>query len=145
MYAEVFSGLNQNPAALLKTFYSDAKDGDVVVVKDITFHSMCEHHLLPFFGTVSIGYIPAGKKILGLSKFARIVQVISSRPQVQERITDQIADLLCNGLGATCVVVRINARHMCMEMRGVKSFGATTTTLAIRGDRQEASLLLSQL
>jgi GTP cyclohydrolase I len=131
MYAEVFSGLHEDPAHHLKKTFNEKYD-EVVLVKDIRFSSCCEHHLLPFHGKAHIGYLPNGK-IVGLSKLARTVDVIAKRPQVQERMTEHLADLLMEELGAKAVGVIIEATHSCMTMRGVRKPGSLCTTSAMRG------------
>jgi GTP cyclohydrolase I len=131
MYAEVFSGLREDPKVhLAKTF--NEKYDEIVLVKDIRFSSCCEHHLLPFHGKTHIGYLPNGK-IVGLSKLARTVDVIARRPQVQERMTENLADLLMDELGAKAVGVVVEATHSCMTMRGVRKPGSLCTTSAMRG------------
>jgi GTP cyclohydrolase I len=131
-YAELLAGYDQDPTEILKTF--EAVDyGQMVCVKDVPFFSLCEHHMLPFKGVAHIGYVPKGR-ILGLSKVPRIVDVFARRLQVQERLTEEIADAL-NGepLSPHGVMVVLEAEHLCMAMRGVKVSGSTTVTSAIRG------------
>ncbi len=132
MYEEVFSGLSEDAHTHLKLFNEPGND-EMVVVRDIPLYSMCEHHLLPFVGKAHIAYIPADGRIIGLSKLARIVNVYAKRPQVQERLTSQIADFLFEELGAKSVAVIIEAEHLCMTMRGAKAAGAQTQTSALRG------------
>ena len=132
MYEEVFSGLSEDAHDHLKLFNETGND-EMVIVRDIPLYSMCEHHLLPFVGKAHIAYIPAEGRIIGLSKLARIVNVYAKRPQVQERLTTQIADFLYDELGAKSVAVIIEAEHLCMTMRGVKAAGAVTQTSALRG------------
>jgi len=133
MYQEVFAGRNEDAAAHLETqFTSDAHE-DVVIVKDISFFSMCEHHLLPFFGTVHVAYLPDGGRLAGLSKVARVTRTIAARPQLQERLTTQIADTLDKALRPRGVMVAVEAQHMCMAMRGVRADKSTTVTLVTRG------------
>jgi len=132
MYEEVFSGLSEDAHTHLKLFNEPGND-EMVVVRDIPLYSMCEHHLLPFVGKAHIAYIPADGRIIGLSKLARIVNVYAKRPQVQERLTTQIADFLYDELGAKSVAVIIEAEHLCMTMRGAKAAGAVTQTSALRG------------
>ncbi len=132
MYEEVFSGLSEDAHAHLKLFNEPGND-EMVVVRDIPLYSMCEHHLLPFVGKAHIAYIPEDGRIIGLSKLARIVNVYAKRPQVQERLTTQIADFLYDELGAKSVAVIIEAEHLCMTMRGAKAAGAVTQTSALRG------------
>ena len=132
MYAEVFEGLDQDAHEPLATTF-DIEHQELVLVRDIAFHSMCEHHLLPFHGMAHVGYIPGGGVVTGLSKLARLVNVYAHRPQVQERLTFQIADALMDELGAGGAIVVIEAEHMCMSMRGVRAAGARTVTSAVRG------------
>ena len=132
MYEEVFSGLTEDAHDHLKLFNEKGND-ELVVVRDIPLYSMCEHHLLPFVGKAHIAYIPSDGKIIGLSKLARIVNVYAKRPQVQERLTTQIADFLYEELEAKSVAVLIQAEHLCMTMRGAKAAGAVTQTSALRG------------
>jgi GTP cyclohydrolase I len=131
MYAEMFSGLRKDPAEHLKVAFPEKYD-EMVLVRDISFTSMCEHHLLPFSGLAHIAYIPNGH-VIGLSKLARIVEEISHRPQVQERMTHQIANLLEQELGAPGVAVVLEAEHSCMSIRGVRKPGSRTVTSALRG------------
>jgi GTP cyclohydrolase I len=131
MYAEMFSGLRQEPAELLRKSFTEKYD-EMVLVKNIRFESMCEHHLLPFFGKAHIAYLPHGK-IVGLSKLARVVEVFSRRPQVQERMTEDIADLLMEELKARGVGVVLEATHTCMAIRGVRKADSICTTSAMRG------------
>ena len=132
MYAEIFSHGEQDPRqALGATFKEDHHE--VVLVKDIPFYSMCEHHLMPFFGRAHVAYIPKGK-IVGISKLARVVEAFARRPQVQERMTSQIADLINKMLRPNGVAVVIEAIHTCMTMRGVKKSGSSVITSAMRGD-----------
>lgn len=133
MYEEVFSGLHDDPMRHLKIFNEDDKNGEVVIVRDIPLYSMCEHHLLPFIGKCHIAYIPKNGKIIGLSKFARIVDCFARRPQVQERLTSQIADFLFTNLEPMGVAVVIEAEHLCMTMRGARAAGSCTQTSALRG------------
>ena len=131
-YAEIFGGLNEDPAAhLQKTFEVDT-DG-LVVVKDIEFYSMCEHHLLPFFGTVGVAYLPSGGQVTGLSKLARCVDGFARRPQVQERLTMQIAEAVQSALTPSGAAVVVKAEHMCMTMRGVRKSGSQTVTAHFTG------------
>ena len=132
MYAELFAGLELDPVSELSTSF-DEKHEEMVVLKDIPFYSMCEHHLLPFFGVVHVGYIP-GEKVVGISKIARAVEVISKRPQLQERLTTQIADAIMEALQPRGVGVVAQAEHLCMTMRGVKKAGSNVVTSAMRGN-----------
>ncbi len=132
MYEEVFAGLSEDAHVHLKLFNEKGND-EMVIVRDIPLYSMCEHHLLPFVGKAHIAYIPSDGKIIGLSKLARIVNVYAKRPQVQERLTTQIADFLYDELEAKSVAVIIEAEHLCMTMRGIKAAGSQTQTSALRG------------
>jgi GTP cyclohydrolase I len=131
MYAELFSGLNGDAREHLRKTFT-VKHDEMVVQKDIDFASMCEHHLLPFMGKAHIAYLPSGK-VVGLSKLARVVEVVSHRPQVQERMTEEIADLVMHELGARGVGVIIEATHTCMTIRGVRKPGSICITSAMRG------------
>ena len=131
MCAEIYGGLYEDASVHLKKQFTVERN-DIVVEKDITFYSVCEHHLLPFYGKAHIGYIPNGK-VVGLSKLARTVDVFARRPQIQEKLTSQIADALEESLNPQGVIVMLEAEHMCMSMRGVKKPGAKTTTRAVRG------------
>ncbi|MBO13232.1 MAG: GTP cyclohydrolase I FolE [Planctomycetaceae bacterium] len=131
MYTELFSGLHSDPARHLQKCFQEAFD-ELVLVREISFNSLCEHHLLPFMGVAHVGYLPNGQ-VVGLSKLARVVEEVSHRPQVQERMTDQIADLLSEELDAKGVVVVIEATHTCMTIRGVRKPGSRTVTSAVRG------------
>jgi GTP cyclohydrolase I len=131
MYAELFSGLREDPASYLEVGFSEEYD-EMVVLRDIPFHSMCEHHLLPFMGRAHVAYLPRGK-VVGLSKLARVVEAYARRPQLQERLTQQIAHLLMDRLDAKGVGVIIEATHTCMTIRGVKKPGATMVTSCMLG------------
>jgi GTP cyclohydrolase I len=133
MYTELFSGLTMNPAEELSVGY-ELGHREMVIVKDIPFYSMCEHHLLPFFGVVHIGYVPDETgRVVGISKLARVVEIIARRPQIQERMTTQIADAIDKGIGPQGIAVVAQAEHMCMVMRGVNKPGSNIITSAIRG------------
>lgn len=132
MYAEVFAGLELDPHEPL-TRHFDLEHQELVLVRDIAFHSMCEHHLLPFTGLAHVGYIPSGGSVAGLSKLARVVDLFARRPQVQERLTSQVADALMDDLGAAGAIVVVEAEHLCMSMRGARALGAQTVTSAVRG------------
>jgi GTP cyclohydrolase I len=133
MYVEQFAGLRQQPEDVLTTVF-DAEHDEIVLVRDIEMYSMCEHHLVPFFGKAHIGYIPNEKgEITGLSKLARLVDVYARRPQVQERMTSQVADALMRILEPRGAIVVLEAEHLCMSMRGVRKPGAKTITSAVRG------------
>ena len=132
-YAETFAGLWQDPGEILSTTFDENHD-ELVLVKDIPMYSTCEHHLVPFHGRAHIGYIPGEDgRVTGLSKLARLVEVYARRPQVQERMTGQIADALADVLKPRGVLVIIEAEHLCMAMRGIRKAGATTVTSAVRG------------
>ncbi|MCR5690284.1 MAG: GTP cyclohydrolase I FolE [Clostridiales bacterium] len=132
MYEEIFAGLDCDPIKDVKLFDERGSD-EMVIVRDIPMYSMCEHHLLPFIGKASIAYIPKNGKVIGLSKLARIVRDFASRPQLQERLTAQIADFLFEQLEPQGVAVMISAEHLCMTMRGIRAAGAVTRTSALRG------------
>jgi GTP cyclohydrolase I len=133
MYQELFAGLCQDPKSELTTGF-ELGHRELILLKDIPFYSMCEHHLLPFFGVVHIGYIPnAEGRVVGISKLARVVECISRRPQIQERMATQIADAINEGLKPDGVAVVIQAEHLCMIMRGIKKPGSTVITSALRG------------
>lgn len=131
MYREVFGGVGVNPAEALTTTFAEDYDG-IVTVKDITYYTFCEHHLIPFFGKAHIGYIPNGR-VVGLSKFARLVELTSQRPQVQERMTNQIANAIETVLQPKGVIVTIEGEHLCMCARGVKKPGTSTVTTIKKG------------
>ena len=131
MYAEIFSGLHTDPAVHLRKMFTQTHD-EMVLVKDIEFASCCEHHLVPFLGVAHIGYLPDGK-VIGLSKLARVVDGVAKRPQVQERMTEEIAELIMSELQPRGVGVILEATHMCMTIRGVKKANASTVTSAMRG------------
>lgn len=131
MYAELFSGLHLDPARHLRKVFTETYD-ELVLVRDISFNSMCEHHLLPFLGVAHIGYIPKGS-VVGLSKLARIVDEVSRKPQVQERMTETIANLLEDELQPKGVIVVLEAEHSCMSIRGIRKPGSLTITSAVHG------------
>jgi len=131
MYAELFGGLHLDPGRHLARVFEETYD-EMVLVRDISFNSMCEHHLLPFIGVAHVGYVPNGK-VAGLSKLARVVEEVSRRPQVQERMTHTIADLMSDELNAKGVIVVLEAAHSCMTIRGVRKPGSLTVTSAVRG------------
>lgn len=150
MYEEMFSGLTEDPKQHLK-FFDEKSNDEMVIVRDIPFASMCEHHLLPFVGKAHIAYIPSENKIIGLSKIARIVDNFAKKPQVQERLTHDIADFLYKEMNAKGVAVIMEAEHMCMSIRGAKVSGSKTQTSALRGvirsdarTRSEALALLDK-
>ena len=131
MYAELFEGLHTDPAATLSAIFAEDHQ-EMVVVRDIPFYSMCEHHLLPFHGVAHFGYLPAGH-IVGLSKIARLVDCLSRRPQVQERLSGQIVDVFCGVLAPLGAGVVMEAQHLCMTMRGIRKPGSRMVTSALRG------------
>lgn len=143
MYSEIFAGIGEDPGEHLSKVFTVEND-DIVLEKNITFYSMCEHHFLPFYGEVNIAYIPSGK-VAGLSKLARTVEVFAKRPQLQERMTAQIADAIYKYLNAKGVMVVIEAEHMCMTMRGVKKPGSKTVTVVTLGDFKQDSKLRDQV
>jgi GTP cyclohydrolase I len=131
MYAELFGGLHEDPRRHLRKFFTEKCD-EVVLVRDISFNSMCEHHMLPFMGKAHVAYLPGGR-VVGLSKLARVVEEVARRPQVQERMTEQIADLLVEELHAKGVAVVIEAIHTCMTIRGIRKPGSLCVTSAMKG------------
>lgn len=142
MYAEIFSGMEEDAKQLLsKTFSVD--NSEMVLEKDIVFYSMCEHHMMPFFGRVHVAYIPKDK-VVGLSKLARTVEVYAKRLQIQERMTGQIADAVMEHLEPYGVMVVVEAEHMCMTMRGVKKPGSKTVSIAVRGVFADNAVLQNQ-
>lgn len=151
MYEEICAGLTQDPADHFKVMFDEGHQ-EMVVVRDIPLYSLCEHHLAPFFGVAHIAYIPGPSgEVCGLSKLARVVDVFAKRPQVQERLTSQIAESIVKNLNPLGVLVVIEAEHLCMSMRGVKKQGAKTVTSAVRGifktdsrTRSEALALIDQ-
>ena len=132
MYEEIFSGATLKPEDVLEVLLSEQHD-EIVIVKDIPIYSMCEHHMLPFYGKAHVGYIPKNNRITGLSKLARVADLLAKRLQVQERLTASIADLVMKKLKPYGVIVVIEAEHLCMIMRGVKKPGSYTVTSAVRG------------
>jgi len=134
MYAELFSGLDVDPKTELAVDFEEGYE-EMVILKDIPFYSMCEHHLLPFYGVAHVGYIPSpGGRVVGVSKLARVVEICARRPQLQERMTQQIADALFEALQPEGVAVVIQAEHLCMVMRGIKKPGTTVITSSVRGN-----------
>ena len=132
MYAELFSGINKDPTKELEVTLDQTHD-EIILLKGISLYSICEHHLLPFVGRAHVAYIPKGGRVTGLSKLARVVDILSRRPQVQERLTTQIADMIMAKLKPQGCMVIIEAEHMCMSMRGVRKPGTLTVTSAVRG------------
>ena len=150
MYAEVFAGLEKDPMTDIRVF-SEHFSHELIMVKDIPVYSMCEHHLLPFFGKAHVAYIPAEDTVLGLSKVARVVDTLSRKPQLQERLCNEIADVIEKALPVSGVLTVIEAEHTCMTMRGIQKPGTKTVTIASRGifkeneaRRQEALMLLKK-
>ena len=149
MYEEIYAGLEEDPKKHLKIFNEDNND-EMVIVRDIPLYSICEHHLIPFIGKAHIAYIPGNGKVIGLSKLARIVNCFAKRPQLQERLTSQVADFLYENLEPQGVAVVVEAEHLCMTMQGARASGSQTRTSAMRGimrsdarTRAEALSLLS--
>ncbi|KPJ69572.1 GTP cyclohydrolase [candidate division WOR-1 bacterium DG_54_3] len=136
MYTELFSGLQRDPGREITVFHNEDHE-EMIMVKNIPFYSMCEHHLVPFVGKAHVAYIPTKGRVTGLSKLVRVIEGFARRPQVQERLTSQIADCLMERLKPRGVLVVIEAEHLCMSMRGVKKPGAITTTSAVRGVLQK--------
>jgi GTP cyclohydrolase IA len=133
MYAELFAGIEQDPKEELKVGFEE-QHREMVIVRDIPFYSMCEHHLLPFYGTANVGYIPnRDGRVVGASKLARVVEIISKRPQLQERLTSAVAEAIMEAIKPTGVAVVIQAEHLCMIMRGIKKPGSALVTSALRG------------
>ncbi|MFA6216622.1 MAG: GTP cyclohydrolase I FolE [Candidatus Omnitrophota bacterium] len=148
MYGEIFAGIHQDPEEEMEVIL-DQKHSEIVLLKDIPLYSVCEHHLLPFFGKAHVAYIPKHGRVTGLSKLARVVDIFSRRPQVQERLTTQIAEIIMRKLKPLGVMVVIEAEHLCMSMRGVRKPGTLTVTSAVRGifednqkTRSEALMLM---
>jgi len=131
MYAELFAGLCQDPREVLGGGFSETKE-DVVILRDIPFYSLCEHHFLPFYGSAHVGYIPNGR-LVGISKIARALDILAKRPQVQERLTRQMADAILEALDADGVAVVLRAEHLCLSMRGARKPGSRVVTSAVRG------------
>ncbi len=132
MYAEIFDGVGRDPGEVVDAFFGDEHYQEIVMVRDIPFYSSCEHHLVPFHGKAHVAYIPQGR-VTGLSKLARLIEGFARRPQMQERLTAQVADALMDRLDPLGVMVVIEAEHLCMSMRGVRKPGSITVTSAVRG------------
>jgi len=133
MYEEIFSGINQDPSEVIKSMFDENHD-EIIIIKDIPFYSVCEHHMIPFIGKAHVAYIPNIKgEIAGLSKITRLIDIVAKRPQVQERLTSIVADTLVAKLEARGVLVIVEAEHLCMSMRGVKKPKTITITSAVRG------------
>ena len=143
MYAYLFNGMGKDAKRIWGELFPAENDG-IVAVKDIPFYSMCEHHLVPFFGKVSIAYKPGNGMVAGFSKFAKLVELLSHRPQLQERLTEQVAQEIVAGIGAQGVLVVVEAQQLCMTMRGDMAHGTTTVTSACRGCFAESSELYHQ-
>ena len=133
MYEEIFSGLHEDPRKHLKVLFKNENHEEMVVVKDIPFYSSCEHHLVPFFGKAHVVYIPKDGRLTGLSKLARVIETLARRPQLQERITKETANIIMEELEPYGVMVVVEAEHMCMTMRGARAAGSKTQTSALRG------------
>lgn len=147
LYQEILGGMWQDPGKLIKPIKAD-RDHGLVIVKDIRFESVCEHHLLPFFGKVGVAYVPKGRRIVGISKIVRAVDAITHRLQIQERMTTEIADVIDRRLKPSGVLVRVEAEHLCMTIRGVKKPGASIVTTEARGILEEPerqALVLSSI
>ena len=149
MYGELFAGIGKDPASVLATAFSEDYD-ETVILRDVPFHSICEHHFLPFFGTAQIAYIPTGR-VAGASKLARALDILASRPQIQERLTGQLADTLYDALKPQGAAVIISAEHLCMSIRGARKPGSKIVTIASRGslrtqatERQDILALLRE-
>ncbi|MEQ9763858.1 GTP cyclohydrolase I FolE [Streptococcus jiangjianxini] len=136
MYAEMFSGLTEDPKDQFTAVFSEGHE-EMILVKDIPFYSMCEHHLVPFYGVAHVAYLPSDGRVTGLSKLARAVEVAAHRPQLQERLTAQVANALEEAMNPKGVFVMVEAEHMCMTMRGIKKPGSKTVTTVVRGLYQE--------
>ena len=143
MYAEVFMGMDVDPRKEMEISFDEGHD-EMIILKDIPFYSMCEHHFLPFYGVAHIGYIPAGGRVIGASKFARVVEILSKRPQLQERLTSQIADTIVEAAQPLGVAVVLQAEHMCMTMRGIKKPGCNIITSATRGGFRKSPVTRSE-
>ena len=143
MYEEIFAGIHQNPEKELEVIL-DQKHHEIILLKGVPLYSVCEHHLLPFIGRAHIAYIPKSGRVTGLSKLARVVDILASRPQVQERLTTKIAEIIMSKLKPLGVMVVIEAEHLCMSMRGVRKPGTLTVTSAVRGIFKENALTRSE-
>lgn len=142
MYGEIFAGLYEDPARHLNVTFSEGHD-EMVVLRDIPFYSTCEHHLVPFHGLAHVGYVPNGQ-VVGLSKLARVVETLAKRPQLQERLTSQVADVIMDALDPDGVAVVVEAEHLCLTMRGVKKAGARMITSAVRGSFKRSAVTRSE-
>lgn len=144
MFEELFSGLAEDPRDHLQTQFSDDQHEDMVIVRDIRFYSVCEHHLVPFFGKAHVAYIPQGGRLTGLSKIARVVQTVARRPQLQERLNSQIVDAMWDALKPKGVLAMVEAEHMCMAMRGIRSPDSSTLTVVSRGTLETDQVLRAE-
>ncbi len=142
MYSELFSGMDIDPSAELLVGFEEGHK-EMVILKDIPFYSMCEHHFLPFYGVAHVGYIPNGR-VVGVSKLARVVEVLARRPQLQERMTSQIADTILQAIAPEGVAVVVQAEHLCMTMRGIKKPGSNVITSATRGSFRRSAVTRSE-
>jgi GTP cyclohydrolase I len=138
-YEEIFAGLSEDPEGQIKLYFAPNQD-EMIIAKDIFFHSLCEHHLLPFFGKAHIAYIPSDNQITGFSRLVRVIEVLARRPQLQERLTAQIAEVLMKVLKPKGVLVIMEAEQMCLTMRGLRKPGSVTITSAVRGDLKKEAL-----
>ncbi|MGH2587827.1 MAG: GTP cyclohydrolase I FolE [Dehalococcoidia bacterium] len=138
MYAEIFAGISEDPGAHLTVTFTERHD-EMVILREIPFYSTCEHHLVPFHGIAHVGYVPNGR-VAGISKLARVVETLAKRPQLQERLTSQVADVLMDTLEPDGVAVVVEAEHLCMTMRGVKKPGAKMVTSAVRGSFKRSAV-----
>jgi GTP cyclohydrolase I len=143
MYEEIFSGMDEDPFSHMKIIHGESHD-EIILAKDIPMYSVCEHHFLPFHGSAHIAYIPRDGKIVGISKLVRVLESVTKRPQIQERLTTQVADILMEGLKPQGVMVMIEARHMCMVIRGVKKPDSKIVTSAVRGIFRKNNLSRSE-
>lgn len=141
MYKEVFSGISDDPKKYVTLIKEENLTKDFVCINNIPVYSVCEHHLLPFFGTVDVIYLPRDNQVLGLSKFSRIIDCFARRPQIQERLTNEIAQFLFSSINPFGLAVRIQASHLCMLMRGVRAIGSQTTTFSFKGNLKTDSNL----
>jgi GTP cyclohydrolase I len=144
MYEEIFSGINEDPISVLNVEYHENTD-EMVLIKDIPFYSICEHHLIPFIGRAHVAYLPKDGRVVGLSKIARVVDILSKKPQLQERLTSDIAKTIMKGINPLGVAVVVEAEHLCMSMRGIKKPGHTTVTSALRGAFKASSSTRSEV
>ncbi|MEO1783506.1 GTP cyclohydrolase I FolE [Thermodesulfobium sp. 4217-1] len=144
MYEEIFSGINEDPMSVLNVEYHENTD-EMVLIRDIPFYSVCEHHLIPFIGKAHVAYLPKDGRVVGLSKIARVVDILSKKPQLQERLTSDIANTIMKGLDPLGVAAVVEAEHLCMSMRGVRKPGHNTVTSALRGAFKASSSTRSEV